>query len=80
MAFGDHKRALYDFSAAIRKEAPKSFSNFKVETLSEAYMQAGQCCYLLGQFDDAITQYNLAIAKYDRDPQTYFNRGITFVA
>lgn len=28
MGFADNKRALYDFSAAIRKEAPKSYSNF----------------------------------------------------
>lgn len=46
------------------------------------YMRAGVCCHKLGQYDEALSSYDLAI-KLKKDTQIadiYYNRGQTYVA
>lgn len=55
---GDFQRALYDFSVAIKiskdKDEPK-------ETLALHYNYAGVQHYELGQLDEALKHYDLAV-------------------
>jgi tetratricopeptide (TPR) repeat protein len=76
MLMQDYKRALYDFSAAIRTENrnPKGTDNRK---LSEFYLYAGQSHQLLGCYEEAITHYDIAIRKNETFSALYYNRGIT---
>ena len=34
----------------------------------------------MGQYEDALANYDLAVKKSNKDPQNYFYRGLTFVA
>jgi len=43
MAMQDYKRALYDFSAAIRAESRPGHEKESHKNLSDYYMFAGQC-------------------------------------
>jgi tetratricopeptide (TPR) repeat protein len=72
----DYKRALYDFSAAIRFESrnPRSTDTRK---LSDYYMFAGQANQLLGQYEEALAHYDVAIKKCDANSQLFYNRGLT---
>ena len=40
-------------------------------------MNAGQCNQFLGQYEEALAHYDIAIKKNDSDPHIYFNRGQT---
>lgn len=82
----DYKRALYDFSAAILNEQ-KGSSKYQVSTkeggLAQYYMCAGQCNYYLGQYEEALAHYQIAIRAEDKDgkdqqllSQIYYNKGL----
>lgn len=85
-AFTDFKRALYDFSGAIRqsmrleREPAGKSHQMQVLNVSEAYQFAGQCSHNLGQHEEALSYYNLAIKKNNKDSQNFYYRGLTFVA
>ena len=70
---GDFQRALYDFSVAIKISKDLGEPN---DTLALHYNYAGVQHYELGQLDEALKHYDLAVKK---DPSTgYFlyNRGL----
>lgn len=77
MQMQDYKRALYDFSAAIRVEFKKG-ANCDPDELSNYYMLAGQANQLLGQYEEALTHYEIAIKKKNSDGLIFYNRGITY--
>lgn len=78
MQFKDFKRALYDFSAAIKAESKgKDKITPSNSDLAEFYMNAGQCNQLLGQYEEALAHYDIALKKNDSDGAIYFNRGQT---
>jgi tetratricopeptide (TPR) repeat protein len=43
-------------------------------------MFSGQCNHFLGQYEEALQNYDLAVKKNNKDPQNFYNRGLTFVA
>ena len=68
MMMNDFKRALYDFSGAILNQSKNSQKQPKVdkaEGLSTFYLHGGQCNYYLGQYEEALAHYNIAIEKND---------------
>jgi len=71
----DYKRALYDFSAAIRAES-RTGSDKDASRLGEYYMQAGQCNQNLGQYEEALAHYDIA-KKKDKSALIFYNRGLT---
>ena len=52
----EYKRALYDFSAAIRAEG-RVPGGGSPSFLAEFYMYAGQCNQMLGQYEEALAHY-----------------------
>ena len=88
MMMHDYKRALYDFSAAIlnqqRHEGKQQFHGLvhdKNETpgLALFYLFGGQCNFYLGQYEEALAHYEIAL-KHDRDDANkkdiYYNKGL----
>jgi tetratricopeptide (TPR) repeat protein len=43
-------------------------------------MYAGQCNQMLGQYEEALSHYNYAIAKNNEHGEIYFHRGLAFVS
>jgi tetratricopeptide (TPR) repeat protein len=78
MQMQDFKRALYDFSAAIRAEQKKD--NLIASELADYYMYAGQCNQMLGQYDEAISHYNYGIEKNNQSVELFYNRGLAYVS
>ena len=80
----DFKRALYDFSGAILNQSKNSAKQPKVdkaEGLSTFYLHGGQCNYYLGQYEEALAHYNIAIEKNDARSadtlgQIYYYKGL----
>jgi len=68
MAMQDYKRALYDFSAAIRAESKPDEKKEVNKNLAEYYMYAGQCNQNLGQYEEALAHYDIAKKKDDKNP------------
>lgn len=77
MSMQDFKRALYDFSAAIRAEQKK---DGLASELAEYYMYAGQCNQMLGQYEEALAHYNYGIQKNSESGELFFNRGLAHVS
>ena len=70
----DFVRALYDFTVAIRIE--KTSDNPDHKNLAEFYNHAGVQHYELGQLEEALKHYDLAV-EYDDQTGTYkYNRGL----
>lgn len=62
--FGDFQRALYDYSVAIRLcETTKEEKHKTGNKLAEYHNYAGVQHFELGQFDEALNHYNIAIEK-----------------
>lgn len=57
---GDFQRALYDYSVAIKIAREE---NEDPKILGEYYSMAGMQHFELGQLDEALKHYNLAIEK-----------------
>lgn len=74
MHMQEYKRALYDFSAAIRAESKKDNDPIK---LADYYMYAGQCNQLLGQYQEALDHFDIGIAKNPDNGGLHLNRGLT---
>ena len=86
----DYKRALYDFSAAILSETRYTGKNAELDKVRSVglptfYMYGGQCNYYLGQYEEALAHYEIALAKSrDRDnkdsndikSKIFYNRGL----
>mmetsp|Transcript_6828 Transcript_6828/g.11526 ORF Transcript_6828/g.11526 Transcript_6828/m.11526 type:complete len:332 (+) Transcript_6828:127-1122(+) len=70
---GDFQRALFDFSIAIRIAREKDEDP---KTLSEYYNYAGVQHYELGQLEEALNHYNLAVNNYQQDGQYFYNRAL----
>ena len=74
---GDFQRALYDYSVAIKMATQYDEDS---KTLAEYYSMAGVQHYELGQLDEALKHYNLAIEKCpDKEDSIglfYYNRGL----
>lgn len=79
MAMQDYKRALYDFSAAIRAEQNKQ-SNASATDLAEYYMYAGQCNQMLGQYHEALAHYKYGIDKNSAFGELYYHQGLAWVS
>lgn len=79
MAMQDYKRALYDFSAAIRAEQIKQ-SNASATDLAEYYMYAGQCNQMLGQYHEALAHYKYGIDKNSAFGELYYHQGLAWVS
>lgn len=79
MQMQDYKRALYDFSAAIRFET-RSTKGTDAKRLSDYYLYAGQSNQLLGQYEEALAHYDIAVAKWQGDYQRLYNRGLTYAS
>ena len=85
MMMHDYKRALYDFSAAILNETrspnkqPYSLGVKQEGGNALFYMCGGQCNYYLGQYEEALAHYEIALQK-DKDKQLtgliYYNKGL----
>ena len=75
---GDFQRALYDFSVAIRIEEEKRVKdpNYKKENLAEYYNFAGVQHFELGQLEDALQHYELAIDNDKQKGMYHYNRGL----
>lgn len=73
----DYKRALYDFSAAIRFETRRGPTN---SNLAKYYMFAGQANQLLGQYEEALAHFDIAAKKSDSDANIFYNRGLTYAS
>ena len=71
---GDFQRALYDFSVAIKisKEQPGE----KKEDLALHYNYAGVQHYELGQLDEALKHYDLAVKNDESQGYFLYNRGL----
>ena len=83
MAMQDYKRALYDFSAAIRaaqKRDQTDADKDRPEKLCEHYMNAGICNQMLGQYEEALAHYNYGIQKYSEKGDIFFHRGLANVS
>jgi len=76
MQMQDYKRALYDFSTAIKIESKKVPNDN--EKIAKYYMLAGQANQMLGQYEEALTHYEIAIKKKNSDGIFYYNRGLTY--
>jgi tetratricopeptide (TPR) repeat protein len=75
MYFQEYKRALYDFSAALRADVNGSPSD-----IADYYMYAGQCNQYLGQYEEALAHYNEGISKNSDSGELYFHRGLAHVS
>ena len=78
MHMQEYKRALYDFSAAIRAEA-KEQKDYSKNNLAWYYQFSGQCNLLLGQYEEALIHFDIGLSKNETKP-LYFYRGITNVS
>ena len=88
MMMHDYKRALYDFSAAILNETRSAslqmsrFSSVKDEGgNARFYMCGGQCNYYLGQYEEALAHYEIALSKDAKNKgslsgEIYYNKGL----
>jgi len=84
MMMHDYKRALYDFSAAILNETRYSNKQHYGQIKGEGgnalfYMYAGQCNYYLGQYDEALAHYEIAMKHDPSDQlkgQILYNKGL----
>ena len=70
---GDFQRALYDYSVAI-KIAKDQREDDKV--LAEYYSMAGVQHYELGQLDEALKHYDLAVNRDNTNGEYFYNRGL----
>ena len=86
MMMHDYKRALYDLSAAILNEtrylSRQPYSQIRSEGgLALFFMCGGQCNYYLGQYEEALAHYQIALTK-DKDKGEsltgliYYNKGL----
>ena len=79
---GDYQRALYDFSYAIRIEEDRKARDKDgkdkqlMRDLGEYYNFAGVQHFELGQLDEALQHYNLAIDHDSGVGMYYYNRGL----
>lgn len=88
MLLDDYKRALYDFSAAILNETRyNSSQKYQVkspDSLAHYYTEGGICNYYLGQFEEALAHYEIAIKKEEMSGskdnvllgKIYYNKGL----
>ena len=89
MMMHDYKRALYDFSAAILNQTRESKNqppNIRPEGgNANFYMHGGQCNYYLGQYEEALAHYEIAINKNSENKDSefkhllgliYYNKGL----
>ena len=74
---GDFQRALFDFSVAIRIEEDKKQreAGYKKD-LAEYYNFAGVQHYELGQLDEALQHYELAVEYDRRNGMYHYNKGL----
>lgn len=70
---GDFQRALYDYSVAI-KIAKEENEDPKI--LATYYGMAGVQHFELGQIDESLKYYNMAIEKDNQFGLYYYNRGL----
>ncbi len=70
---GDFQRALYDFSVAIKISKEKKESE---ETIALNYNYAGVQHYELGQLDEALKHYDLAVSYDSSKGYFWYNRGL----
>ena len=84
MMMHDYKRALYDFSAAILNET-RAFNKQPILPgrseggLASFYMHGGMCNYYLGQYEEALAHYEIAISKNPDDDllsKIFYNKGL----
>ena len=85
MMMHDYKRALYDFSAAILNETralnKQPYGHIKQEGgNANFYMHGGQCNYYLGQYEESLAHYEIAINKNKDDAGLlgliHYNKGL----
>jgi len=90
MMMHDYKRALYDFSAAILSETRYTGKNSELDKVKSVglptfYMYGGQCNYYLGQYEEALAHYEIALNKQnskenkgdnDIKSKIFYNRGL----
>ena len=70
---GDFQRALYDYSVAIKMAKEEKEDN---SILADYYCMAGVQHYELGQLDEALKHYDMAIEKNSGEGKYFYNRGI----
>lgn len=67
-----HLRAAIESFSRVRDDLertdPRSLSELQSTYLRNAYFYLGDCAFDLGQYDESIEYYNMARAKYARDP------------
>lgn len=95
MEMQDYKRALYDFSAAIRAQQNAATraeqsgatraeqnkqSNASPTVLAEYYMYAGRCNQMLGQYHEALAHYKYGIDKDSAFGELYYHQGLAWVS
>ena len=68
MQLGNHQRALFDFTMAI-----------KFDPSGENYNYAGQCHKEIGQLDEALHHFEHAIAMERSNGKYYYNRALVKV-
>lgn len=74
---GDFQRALFDFSVAIRivEDQKSKEPNWK-QNLAEYYNFAGVQHYELGQLDEALQHYELAVEYHKQNGMYHYNKGL----
>jgi len=70
---GDFQRALYDFSVAIKISKDQSEP---AENIALHYNYAGVQHYELGQLDEALKHYDLALMNDKNIGYFWYNRGL----
>lgn len=73
MHMQDYKRALYDFSTAIRAESRK---DALASNLTDFYMYAGQCNFKLGLFNEALQHFNMGVQISNESWELMYHRAI----
>lgn len=77
MQMQEYKRALYDFSAAIRAAQKKDQDPHDI---AEYYLYAGQCNQFLGQYQEAVQHYEYGISKNENNGELFFHLGLAYVS
>lgn len=70
---GDFQRALYDFTMAIKLDATNGAEQ---EQQAQHYAFAGQCHQELGQMEEALKHYEIAVKKDQHNSDHYYNRAL----
>ena len=73
MHMQDYKRALYDFSTAIKAESRKEAL---ASNLGDFYMYAGQCNFVLGFFSEALQHYNMGVQNNNESWELMYHRAM----